>query len=170
MFLARSIRRLKWPVIPEVTMDEISADAITGDLRTRDNSLSFWHSDSADKDDIEDAVLTISSGRDRVEKVELIWLDRVELESAGQDLAQTDGSTPVTDLVDSHVDVCSLNYQRLGGLASLMISAIASDQYQQVTRKQVQRILADAVLQRRLSLGDLNTKIQVEVQQILNDM
>lgn len=170
MFLARSIRRSKWPVNPEVTMDEISADAITGDLRTRDNSLSFWHCDSTDKDDIDDAVLAISAGRDSVQKVEVVWLKRVELESAGQDLAQTDGSTPVADLVDSHIDVCSLDYQRLGGLASLVISAIASDQYQQVTRKQVQRILANAILQGRLSLGDLNTKIQVEVQQILNDM
>lgn len=114
MFLARSIRRSKWPVKIEVILDEIPADAITGDLRTSDNSLSFWHCDSSDNDDIEDAVLAISSGRYSVQKVELIWLSRPQLESAGQDLAQTDGSTPVADLVDSHVDVRSLDYQRLG--------------------------------------------------------
>lgn len=168
MFLVRSIRRSKWPVKIEVTLDEIPADAITGDLRTSDNSLSFWHCDSSDNDDIEDAVLAISSGRDSVQKVELIWLSRPELESAGQDLAQTDGSTPVADLVDSHVDVRSLDYQRLGGLAHLVISAIASDQYLLITRNQVRRILANAVLEDRVTLSDLNTKIQVEVQEFLN--
>ena len=53
MFLARSIQRSKWPVKIEVTLDEIPADAITGDLRTSDNALSFWHCDSSDNDDIE---------------------------------------------------------------------------------------------------------------------
>lgn len=49
-----------------------------------------------------------------------------------------------------------------------MISAIASDQYLLITRNQVRRILANAVLEDRVTLSDLNTKIQVEVQEFLN--
>ena len=41
MFVARMITRAKWDPKPELQTGEISADAVTGDLRTRYNSLSF---------------------------------------------------------------------------------------------------------------------------------
>ena len=47
MFLARKISRAKWPATRELSVSEIPADAVTGDLRTQNNALSFflavWH-------------------------------------------------------------------------------------------------------------------------------
>ena len=45
MFLARKITHAKWKrqdLLPHLTSDEISADAVTADLRTSEDSLSLW--------------------------------------------------------------------------------------------------------------------------------
>ena len=45
MFLARKISLAKWSKKQEqgeLAEDEIPADAVTADLRTQDNKLSFW--------------------------------------------------------------------------------------------------------------------------------
>ena len=42
MFLARKISLAKWSKKGELEVGEIAADAVTADLRTQDNKLSFW--------------------------------------------------------------------------------------------------------------------------------
>ena len=49
---------------------EISADAITGDLRTQGNSLSFWQCGIAEQDKLEEAALAIAAGRDSIDCAE----------------------------------------------------------------------------------------------------
>lgn len=54
MFLARMISRSKWEPKSRMHAEEISADAVTGDLRTQDNSLSFWRCPSGSAVELED--------------------------------------------------------------------------------------------------------------------
>ncbi len=42
MFLARKITQAKWRPKEGFADGEIAADAVNADLRTQDNSLSFW--------------------------------------------------------------------------------------------------------------------------------
>ena len=42
MFLARKVSLAKWSKKDELAEGEIPADAVTADLRTQDNKLSFW--------------------------------------------------------------------------------------------------------------------------------
>lgn len=170
MFLARSVRRSKWPSQPNVRVEDFPADTITGDLRSKNNSLSFWHCNSSNKDEIDESVLAIAAGRERVEKLELVWINRADLESFGQAVIRSEGLAPVADLVDQHFDLCRLDYRRLGELASQMHSAMKSGQYQLLSRSEVREILADAVLQNRLRLSDLNPKIQNEIRGLIDNV
>ncbi len=77
MFVVRMITRSKWEPKPDEQVGDMPADAVTGDLKTQDNKLSFWQSFSGTKGELEDIVLAIAAGRNKIEKVEIVWLGSV---------------------------------------------------------------------------------------------
>ncbi|MCY4209919.1 MAG: hypothetical protein OXE97_02540 [Gammaproteobacteria bacterium] len=167
MFLARKITRAKWESQHELSADEIPADAITSDLRTRGNSLSFWQCGIAERGQLDEAVLAIAAGRDSVEKVEIIWLAEDELEADGQTLKNTEGRTPVTGLSRSHVDVCGLDYVRLGKIAHGIVRALKEERHLKLSKIRVRKLLTSAVGQRRIDVNDLGDKVRAEIMQSL---
>ena len=74
MFLALKITRAKWTPKPDWSEGEISADAVTRNLRTHNNSLSFWRCHTETNGDVEEAVLGSRGGRDRIDKLDIVWL------------------------------------------------------------------------------------------------
>ncbi len=75
MFLARKITRAKWKTREELSAGEISADAVTADLKTQGNALSFWQCHTATNSDVEEAALAIAAARDRVARLDVVWLE-----------------------------------------------------------------------------------------------
>ena len=128
MFLARKIARAKWDAKRNIERGleegEISADAVTGDLRTQKDTLSFWRCHTGANDDIEDAVLAIAAAGERLDKLDIVWLADNELQADGHTLKDTKGRTPVADLTEKHVDICKLDYVRLGKVAQRVAAAI----------------------------------------------
>lgn len=74
MFLARMITRHKWQPKDGLAADEIPAGAIAADLRTANNTLSFWQCGRATDLEVSDAVLAIAAGRDRIQKLDIVWI------------------------------------------------------------------------------------------------
>ena len=167
MFLARMITRSKWEPKPGVKAGEISADAVTGDLRTHDNALSFWRCSSGEGADFEDTVLAIATGRTDIAKVEIVWLDDEDLRADGQTLEDTEGRTPVEELAHLHVDLCRLDFGRLGKVARRVVSALNEKQYLCLTRASVKNLLEKAVNKGRVDPRDLQDKVRNEVQMSL---
>lgn len=88
MFLARKITRAKWDTGQGLSAGEISADAVTSDLRTKENTLSFWNCRTETNGDVEDAVLAIAAAGDRLDRLDVVWLAYDELTPAsGKSLA-----------------------------------------------------------------------------------
>ena len=167
MFLARTITRAKWEPKRGLQSGKISADAVTGDLRTRDNMLSFWQCPSGTDVELEDVVLAIATGREEVDKVEIVWLDVEDLRTDGQTLINSEGRTPVAELVSLHVDVCHLDYKRLGKVAHRVFSAFDEGRYCRLTRARILALLTSAVRKSRVDLKDLKEKVQDAVQKSL---
>ncbi len=167
MFLVRKITQAKWKTNPELSAGEISADAVTVDLRTRENSLSFWQCRTETRGDLEHAALALATAADHVDTFDIIWLTDDELRSDGQTLRNTRGRTPVQGLVDLHVDVCRLDYVRLGKVARRIVTALDEKRYRRLTRARVKKLLVEAVEQRRVELTDLQEGIQAEVRKSL---
>ena len=163
MFLARKITRAKWKPKQELSAGEISADAVTCDLKTQDNSLSFWMCGSGEKAEVEEAALAIAAPRDHVAKLDIVWFSDDELRADGQQLKETDGRTPVAEFVARHVDVCLLDYVRLGKVARRVVTAIEEKRHLSLTKERVKKLLAAAVAQERIALNDLSEDIQAEV-------
>ena len=145
MFLARKITRAKWPEVPAMHPAQIPADAITADLRTQDNALSFWRCGTGEDIEIDDAVLALATGGNRLDKVEVVWIAEDGLVEDGQRIASTKGRTPVQDIADRHVDLQELNYELLGKVAAQVSSAIGAGRYRRVAKADVKRLMEQAI-------------------------
>ena len=163
MFLARKITRAKWVPKQELSAGEIAADAVTVDLKTQENTLSFWACPTEAISDIEEAALAIAAAGTRVDKLDIIWLTNEELHADGQTLRNTKGHTPVTDLAAKHVDVSRLDYVRLGRVADRVVAAIEADRYRRLTKAQVKTLLKDAIGLGRVDVDHLEDKVRAEV-------
>ena len=170
MWLAHKVTFSKWDSHPQIEGAEFQADAITADLRTYDNVLSFWHCGDNDVTEVgvEDAALAMASIMDRANKVELVWLDGRELEQAWYLVEQTDGETMVPDLVSKHYDVGYFDYVRIGDVARRVQTAIANGHSRLFRRRQVLGLLAKAARQKRFDPGILKDKLRSEMEAELN--
>ena len=167
MFLARKITHAKWKrqdLLPHLTPDEISADAVTADLRTREDSLSLWRCGGATERDIEEVALALAASSEQPSKIDIVWIDEDDLLQDGHILQPTEGRTPVRDLRNHHIDLCGLDYKRLGLVAYRVFDAIRSEQYRTVSRRTVINILSNAISQNRLDIYDLKEKVRRDLE------
>ena len=90
-----------------------------------------------------------------------------ELQAEGQHWLESEGRTPVTNMVGRHVDVCRLDYVRLGKIARCIADAIREDRYKRLTKRNILRLLVSAVEQRRVDMTALGEKVYNEVHRLL---
>ena len=164
--MARKISLSKWKESGGLPEGKIQADAVTADLRTGDNKLSFWNcgEDTVADQMLEDAVLALASSMDRANKVDLVWLNHEELEQDSHTLAFNDVATPVEGLEGRHADVCELDFDRLGNIASHVSAAVKAGKHKKFAEKKVLSLLVNAAKQGRLDTDQLKTKLKERVQ------
>lgn len=160
MYLARKVTRAKWR--EEISVGRVPADAVTADLRTQSNMLSFWRCGSANDNEIDNAVLALAAGSDRIDKLELVWVSEADLREDGLSLSETKGRTPVPDLAEHHVDAQHLDYDQLGKVAGRVLAAIAEGCYRRVRKANVKELLAAAIEAKRVERSALPSKLASE--------
>ena len=163
MYLARKISRAKWGAGGLLTPDEIPADAITSDLRTQGNALSFWQCGGGTKKEVEEAALALLAAGNRIDRIDVVWLDDDKLRQDGQELTETDGKTAVEELIDQHMDLSSIDYKCLGLVASRIIEAMGNDQYRRLSKREAMNLLSAAIEQGRLDRSDLPEKVVADL-------
>ena len=169
VFLARKITRAKWEAKEGFSDGEIPADAVSTDLRTSGNSLSFWQCGSGTRGEVEEAALALAAASRHVDKVEIVWLSGDDLLTDGQKLVETEGRTPVRSLIKRHIDVSLLDYERLGRIAHRIVASMQESRYCRLTRKRVTNLLATAVQQGEVELSQLEERVQIEVRKSLGE-
>lgn len=162
MFLAIKINLPKWKKKQDILQEEISADAVTADLRTNSNKLSFWKfNDQCEiEQGIRDVALAVIAAGNHVEKIEIVWLYASALCNDGHILKPTLGRTAATELAQLHMDVCGLDYVRLGSLAQHINEAIIGERHRRFTKKQAKCLLKEACEKGRVTVGELAPDIQ----------
>ena len=163
MFVARKISRAKWNVRRGLADGEISADAVTGDPRTQGDTLSFWRCHTDASSEVEEAVLAIAAAGDRIDKLDVVWLADEKLLTDGLSLKDSRGRTPVVDLVTRHVDVCKLDYVRLGKVAHHVDRAIKDKRYRRFSKARVKKLLLAAIRQGRINVDDLGDGVRAVI-------
>lgn len=151
-FIARKISRPKWERFP------IRADAITGCLRTRGDTLSFW---KCNENDVSEVVLALASNMDCLATFDIVLLLESELRKDGFFLQETPGQIPIKDsrLMERHVDVMDLELDSLGLLSRVIHTQVTTEaKCFRFNKTKVRDILCQAVIDGRLYLSDLEER------------
>ena len=167
MFLVRKVTRAKWDGKAVFADGEIPADAITIDLKTTSNTLSFWRSPTSTASDLDEVALAIAANRDRAEKLQIVFIDLDEIQTDEQVLENIAGDTPVTDMKPRHVDICRLDYVRLGKVARRVANSLDADRSCTYTKLTVTKLVARAVEQGRVRPEDLKSKLWGDVSKMI---
>ena len=163
MLLVRKITRAKWELPEDFSEGEIPADAVSVDLKTKSNTLSFWQCASASPENLDEIVLALAAAGEKIDTMDIVWLPS---ESLCKGLAHegTPGETPIEELADRHVNVCKLDYVRLGTVAKRIANAIEKGNYKRLPKSRVAEIFVEAVQSGRVRLSSLSEKIREKIE------
>lgn len=163
-YLVRKITRAKWEPGTELASDKIPADAVTADLRTNCNTLSFWLIETPDNDnEIRMIALALATGADRIDRMDLTWIDKDSFRAREISIQSNPGRTPIKSMQSNHVDVVKLDLDRLCMVATCMAEALTRDQHRRFTRKEITQIIAEALHKNLVSIEDLSPKVKEEI-------
>jgi hypothetical protein len=165
IFLARSISMAKWKSRTHIAENEIPADAVTYDMRTGDNTLSFWLYDPGKEGSLDDVALALASARDNIQRLDLVWLDHKQVQQMNLKIDLTRGETPAKHLQDNHRDVVGIDLTRLVDLARSVANAVTNNQTKRFTERQIHEILYKAAKEKLISSNDLKASVAEKVQQ-----
>ncbi len=157
-YFIRKIEKSKWMQNKVLEGQNPSADAITGSLRTRDNTLSIWHVN--DHHEIEDAVLAFISQGEHLDTIDIVIFSKEVLNKKKLQFTQTKAKTPYLPFADRHYDIHSLDYVSLGEIAMIVVDSLKQDSTKRFTRGQLKRLVTKAIENRKIHLQDLHLNIQ----------
>jgi hypothetical protein len=167
--LARIAKATKWEESPSGDENEVSADAITTDMRTQGNRLSFWKFEEDDGDSfVEETILALYTTpftEKTLDKIDVIWIPISTIESDGFELCQNDGTTPLENLKKHHIDVSVLDGERVLLLASRIAEAVRSGRRKRTRRKEVEKLIANAVISGRVELESLSHRFKDDIKE-----
>ncbi len=168
-YLTRKITRAKWEFRDELGAEAIPADAVTADLRTTGNTLSFWKIEKPSNEEIRLTALALATGAERIDRLDLAWVEEDSFHGDGLSLNPNDGRTPVVSLRKNHVDVTKLDLDRLCKVAVSVSQAISLGQHQRFTKKELVKIIVEAVSNGLLSPSDLAPSVKEEIEKELGN-
>jgi len=166
-YLVRKITRGKW--LSDKTKDnpfDISSDAITADLRSRGNTLSVWEVEQ--EADIKEAVIALATAGDRLDTIDVVWIPKNELQEKQIECIDTPGNTPIKTLQNTHIDLSSMNYFKIGLFAESIINNIAAKRIKRYSAGDLKKLFKAAIQDGTLSKADLSEKIQETLEPKLN--
>ena len=161
--LTRKVEIAKWDDRFGLAEYEAPADAVTKDLRTKGNALSFWRCETSNEDELRQVVLAMAAGAERIDPMGIIWIDEARFSAEHLNFTYTVGQTPVAVLRNRHVDVTLLDANRLAKVAYLIAEAIALKQYWYWTQPEIVKIVVEAVKQGLVLQKDLNRPVRQAV-------
>jgi hypothetical protein len=105
-WLVHKISRAKWEAT--IGRNKISADAVTGDLRTKNNELSLWKIASLERAELEKVATALAASGQRVDTIDVAWITVKELRRRKIRLQDSPGITAAVAYKNLHVDAKEL--------------------------------------------------------------
>jgi len=166
VFARKVSHRAKWEEAEGLEAGEISSDAVTRDLPTLNNELSFWSCSSAEDSELHETVLAVAANGDRLDRMDVVWLERADVETAAVTVRPSPqhANTPVETIKNRHVDFARLDLVRLGKIATLMRDAVVGRGCKRFAKDEVLKVLVKAVRDGRLKLEQLKTDLRSKVE------
>lgn len=126
-YYVRKIARAKWNlkiIGSENVIQNYRADAIANDMRTTNDTLSFWRTDSLEPEDVNPIIVINSLLGDSITKIDLLCIPEEMISEF--DLEQVDGNTILYSFKDRHYNVVELTVKKLEEFASDIVLTLLS--------------------------------------------
>jgi len=162
MLLVRKINQDRWDTVDGFLPIEVPAERLRTEFNAKGNRLSLWR--VSNEDSINEAMLAIASGLDRLETFDVAWFPIGQLTDEYIELENTKGDTRVPDLADNHVDAVKLDSFRLAKVARAVAGAIVGSKVRRIVIHELTQLLASAVEDGRLGISTLPIVIREKVQ------
>lgn len=137
---------------------------IIADLRTIDNKLSVWRADT--QEDINDAVVALALGKDKLCKINYIFIEKSDLDKIGIDIAECLGDVKGVDetILSKHSDLIELDYWMLGFLAENMANSAKNEEKRITkTKKDVERLLNEYKDNNRINVDEIKQELKTSL-------
>lgn len=147
MKLLRTFMCTKWEENKGKKLVDFGTDAFTKCTKTTGNTLSVWSSGSFDfkSTEAKELIVAFATSMERPDSIDLIWLDEGELQEKGLVLEYTPGDTKFIKMIDRHVNISELTYEKLGYVAEHIVSQMTNeDNYCRVTKNQLIGMVVEA--------------------------
>ncbi|WP_448145329.1 hypothetical protein [Pseudomonas silesiensis] len=161
MELIRKVSLAKWQSSLAVGPDYISADAVTGCLRTTGNTLSVWKTES--EEEYAQSVLALLASLTSMDTIDIVCLGAEELKEKDLVLAETEGDTRAKGLENLHRDIINLDHGALKSVAEMVKSKVASNKSVRLRKQEIKAILKKAVADGVVDIDTLPDKIRAEL-------
>lgn len=160
----RVINRAYWPDEEEITrgynIDNLGANTITQDLRTKDNTLSLWAVENT-----QDVVLAMVSNATKIDDICTLKIDDGIINDSGLEVKNEVGNSRIKDLNEFHYNIKNLTYKKLADVSKVIIEALKNeDNLETFTKKSIIKILKKAIDDKRLDPRTLSKNIQKELE------
>lgn len=142
-FYVRKIDRAKWPDKYSGCVEDISADAITANLRTGSGALSLWKID--DKSELDDVVVALATSRknEKITKISMALINDSSIEDVFA-IKNTPGDTAVGNYTSLHWDIIGLHGGNLVSVAEIVARSLSGSQEEKYTETRVKHLLRKA--------------------------
>ncbi|MBM0283432.1 hypothetical protein [Pseudomonas chlororaphis] len=161
MELIRKISLAKWKNSLAVGPEYISADAVTGCLRTSENTLSVWKNES--EVEYDQSVLALLASLTSMETIDIVRLGVEELEQKNLELAETEGDTRAKGLENLHRDIINLDHAALKSVAEIVKAKVAENKSIRFRKPDIKVILNKAVAEGVIDIDLLPDKVRAEL-------
>lgn len=160
--LLRKFSLAKWEPNRNLVASQISADAITGCIRTTDNTLSVWSSSTCDfkSDEVEKLIVALATTMDEPAAIDLIWLDDQKLIDKGVELISTPGGSKYKSLNSKHKDICQLKHGTLAIVGEHILEQLNDiNTYKRIRKPDLVKLVIKWMeIDREFSVSELHIK------------
>lgn len=157
-YLVRKIAPAKWSGVQ--SLETLSADALTADLRTINNTLSLWEIGSENELSNVVLALAISKQAKKFEKMDLVLIPREIILAKQLSIRASPGETFAERLSDTHYEVVDLKYPSLGVFAQIIIDLLSKNALTTITKTKVENIVRAAYNNKTIDISCLPEDMQ----------
>lgn len=148
----------------------LCADFLGQDLRTSENTLSVWRSETLEESDLSKAINAALLASSQVNASQFLIIDSEALADA--DIRTDDsqlGKTAYVGLENLHTNLCDLTYEKIGRLLQIYCN-ICNDAQRtpKVEKSKFKGIIIEANRLGKLDATVLQEHMQKEIQNVLN--
>lgn len=162
MQLLRKISVAKWKASLKLGDDYLSADAITGCLRTSGNTLSVWR--FSNDEEARQSLLALGSSLTKIETINYITLAVSDLEEDALRLVDSEGKTAAIASNILHRDIVDLDHGGLAKVAVHVKKKVKLDDFKTLSKGELKKMLVEGIASGALDAEILDKKLLQEIQ------